>query len=86
MRARGSASPRGVLIGVEDDGAGIAPEQRAAVLARGGRLDQRGEGAGPGLAIVQDVLEAYGWTLLLETSELGGLRVSCRARAGNRIG
>ena len=36
---------------------------RAAVLARGIRLDQRGEGAGLGLAIVQDVLDAYGWTL-----------------------
>jgi len=30
------------------------------------------------LAIVQDVLDAYGWTLQLGASELGGLKVSCR--------
>jgi len=45
------------------------------VLARGGRLDQRGS-AGLGLAIVQDVVEAYGWTLKLDSSELGGLRAT----------
>lgn len=48
-----------------------------AVLGRGIRLDQRGEGAGLGLAIVQDVLDAYGWTLHLSRSELGGLKASC---------
>jgi signal transduction histidine kinase len=51
------------------------------MLERGARLDQREEGAGLGLAIVQDVLEAYGWALLLETSELGGLRASCHPKA-----
>jgi signal transduction histidine kinase len=45
------------------------------MLARGGRLDQRGS-AGLGLAIVQDVVEAYGWTLSLGISELGGLRAT----------
>lgn len=33
-----------------------------------------GEGAGLGLAIVLDVLEAYGWRLVLDTSDLGGLK------------
>jgi signal transduction histidine kinase len=51
------------------------------MLERGARLDRRGEGAGLGLAIVQDVLEAYGWTLLLETSQLGGLKASCRPKS-----
>ena len=41
---------------------------RPTVLARGGRLDQRGS-AGFGLAIVQDVVEAYGWTLKLDGSD-----------------
>lgn len=61
-------------ITVEDDGPGIAPAERARVLERGARLDERGEGAGLGLAIVQDVLSAYGWQLSLAESELGGLK------------
>ncbi len=61
-------------ISVEDDGAGIAPAERVRVLERGVRLDERGEGAGLGLAIVQDVLSAYGWQLVLTGSELGGLK------------
>jgi signal transduction histidine kinase len=73
-------------IAVEDDGAGIDPTLRAAMLQRGGRLDERGEGAGLGLAIVQEVLEAYGRTLQLETSKLGGLKVSCgKNRALNGV-
>ncbi|TQF26627.1 histidine kinase [Bradyrhizobium sp. UNPF46] len=61
-------------ITVEDDGPGIAPAERSRVLERGARLDERGEGAGLGLAIVQDVLSAYGWRLVLAESELGGLK------------
>lgn len=61
-------------ITVEDDGPGIAPAERSRVLERGARLDERGEGAGLGLAIVQDVLSAYGWQLVLTDSELGGLK------------
>ncbi|WP_051448359.1 sensor histidine kinase [Bradyrhizobium sp. WSM1417] len=61
-------------ITVEDDGPGIASAERARVLERGARLDERGEGAGLGLAIVQDVLSAYRWQLVLTDSELGGLK------------
>ena len=32
---------------------------------------------GSGWPIVQDVLDAYGWVLHLDHSELGGLKVSC---------
>ena len=47
------------------------------MVARGARLDEREEGAGLGLAIVQDVLDAYGWRLTLATSEqLGGLKAT----------
>ncbi len=35
-----------------------------------------GEGAGLGLAIVQDVLNAYGWSLDLAKSELGDLKAT----------
>jgi len=62
---------------IEDDGEGIAPPARASVVERGMRLDERAEGAGLGLAIVQDVLEAYCWRLTLGKSEtLGGLEVA----------
>ena len=66
----------GPSIVIEDDGAGIAPEQRLRVLERGARLDQRGDGAGLGLAIVQDVLNAYGWRLDLTNSDSGGLKAT----------
>jgi len=61
---------------IEDDGPGIPPAQWPRVLKRGIRLDERGEGAGLGLAIVQDVLNAYGWRLDLAKSDLGGLKVT----------
>jgi signal transduction histidine kinase len=66
----------GPSIAIEDDGPGIAPEQRQRMLERGARLDERGDGAGLGLAIVQDVLGAYGWRLDLAQSELGGLKTT----------
>ena len=66
---------------IEDDGPGIAPAERARMLERGARLDQRGDGAGLGLAIVQDVLGAYGWRLELATSDLGGLKATIAAAA-----
>ncbi|OYX79312.1 MAG: hypothetical protein B7Y77_02050, partial [Bradyrhizobium sp. 35-63-5] len=58
------------------DGPGIAPEQRRRMLERGARLDRRGDGAGLGLAIVQDVLAAYRWRLDLGPSDLGGLKAT----------
>ena len=66
----------GASIVIEDDGPGISPAQWPRVLERGTRLDERGEGAGLGLAIVQDVLTAYGWRLDLAKSQLGGLKAT----------
>jgi signal transduction histidine kinase len=66
----------GPSIVIEDDGEGISVAARSSVLQRGVRLDERGEGAGLGLAIVQDVLEAYGWRLDLAASDLGGLKAT----------
>lgn len=65
------------MIVIEDDGPGVSEEARTRVLERGIRLDQRKDGAGLGLAIVQDVLEAYGWRFVLGTShDLGGLQAT----------
>lgn len=69
--------PDGAVIVIEDDGEGIAPAARGSVVERGIRLDEREQGAGLGLAIVQDVLETYGWRLALgKSEELGGLAVT----------
>ncbi|QWG18284.1 HAMP domain-containing histidine kinase [Bradyrhizobium sediminis] len=83
-RVRIAATADGRGITVEDDGAGIPEAVRPTVLARGGRLDERG-GAGLGLAIVQDVVEAYDWTLRLDTSELGGLRATIEPNASTGV-
>jgi signal transduction histidine kinase len=67
----------GPCITIEDDGPGIAPSARADVMERGVRLDDRAGGAGLGLAIVQDVLEAYGWRLSISSSDrLAGVIVT----------
>jgi signal transduction histidine kinase len=76
QQVRVGADASGQTITVEDDGPGIAAAERARVLERGARLDQRGDGAGLGLAIVQDVLSAYGWRLELAASDLGGLKAT----------
>jgi signal transduction histidine kinase len=81
-RVRIAAGDRGASVVVEDDGQGIKPDHMSLVLERGIRLDERGGTAGLGLAIVQDVLDAYGWELRLSRSELGGLRAAIAPRAG----
>jgi signal transduction histidine kinase len=40
------------------------------------RLDAEAEGAGLGLTIVRDIIDAYKGELTLGRSELGGLRVA----------
>lgn len=64
-----------LVITLEDDGPGIATEQRNVVLARGVRLDESTPGSGLGLAIVADLAGLYGGTLALDKSPLGGLLV-----------
>ena len=63
---------------VEDDGPGIPDHQAETVLARGGRLDVTKSGAGLGLAIVGDLVDAYGGSLALRRSPLGGLAAELR--------
>ena len=66
----------GYRLWVDDDGPGIAAERREAVLGRGTRLDEQVTGHGLGLGIVRDMVEAWGGSLSLEDSPLGGLRVA----------
>lgn len=71
----------GYALWVDDDGPGIAAERREAVLGRGTRLDEQVAGHGLGLGIVRDIVEAWGGSLALEDSPLGGLRVAIRLPA-----
>ncbi len=63
-----------VVLTVDDDGPGLAPGMREAVLQRGVRADEAAPGSGLGLAIVSDLAELYGGTISLEDSPIGGLR------------
>src|SRR4051794_11110956 len=63
-----------VLITVDDDGPGIDPALRQAVLQRGVRADEAAAGSGFGLAIVRDLAEVYGGSIALVNSPLGGVR------------
>jgi signal transduction histidine kinase len=58
---------------IEDDGPGLAPEQTEAALSRGQRLDESKPGSGLGLSIVVELARIYGGSLKLDRSELGGL-------------
>ena len=65
----------GLRIVVEDDGPGIPAERIAHVLQRGVRGDERVQGHGIGLAIVQDIVHGYRGELHVGASEeLGGAR------------
>lgn len=71
--AIGSGSAR---ITIEDDGEGVSDGQSAAMMRRGQRMDLKGTGAGLGLAIVQDILEASKASISLSEGATGGLRVT----------
>lgn len=57
---------------VEDDGPGIEPSRWSELLQRGVRGDERVEGHGLGLAIVLELVSAYGGEISISKSELGG--------------
>ena len=65
----------GLRLRVEDDGPGIAEDRIAHVLQRGVRGDERVQGHGIGLAIVQDIVRSYRGELHVgRSAELGGAR------------
>ena len=67
-----------ILITVDDDGLGLAPELRTAVLQRGVRADELAPGSGFGLAIVRDLAELHDGSIALDASPLGGVRAALR--------
>jgi signal transduction histidine kinase len=65
-----------VRLTIADDGPGVPPAMIDRIGERGVRSDERPGGAGIGLAIVRDILEAYGGALRLENRPEGGLRAT----------
>ena len=63
-----------IVIAVDDDGPGIEPTMREAVIRRGVRADEAAQGSGLGLAIVRDLAEIHGGSISLEDSPMGGAR------------
>ena len=71
----GSGRRTGLELVVEDDGSGIDEGNVEHLLQRGVRGDERVQGHGIGLAIVQDILRAYQGELSVTRSDtLGGAR------------
>jgi len=64
-----------VVLAIEDDGAGLRPDQMAQVLRPGERLDEAAPGFGFGLSITRELAELYGGAVELAASPSGGLRV-----------
>lgn len=72
-----AAEPKQRLeIVIEDDGPGISEADRARVLERGVRADEKVPGHGLGLAMVRETVDLYGGRLAIEKSGLGGARIS----------
>jgi len=63
-----------VTITVDDDGPGIPLKMLEAVLQRGVRADEAAAGSGFGLAIVRDLAELHGGSVVLSRAPAGGAR------------
>jgi signal transduction histidine kinase len=80
--AADTARGRRLHIVIDDDGPGIDPDRRDAVMARGTRLDESVPGTGLGLAIAHELVDLYGGRLTLGSAAIGGLRVEVDLPAG----
>jgi two-component system, OmpR family, osmolarity sensor histidine kinase EnvZ len=71
-----------IILHVDDDGPGIAPQDYEEALKPFSRLDpsrnQNRKGVGLGLALANDAARSHGGSLTLDKSPLGGLRASVR--------
>ena len=72
------ASRPGLWLRVEDDGPGIDEAQWERLSQRGSRGDEQVEGHGLGLAIVMELVTAYGGEVSIGHSEMGGAMISVK--------
>jgi signal transduction histidine kinase len=70
------------VLRVADDGPGVPARRIDELGQRGLRLDQKTPGSGMGLAIVQDIVSAYGGRVDFANQAGGGLAVSIHLPAG----
>jgi len=78
-----NAARPGLLLSIEDDGAGIPEDNIRHILQRGGRGDEQVQGHGIGLSIVQDIIHGYrGELQIARSQELGGARFTVRLPPG----
>ena len=77
-----SSTESELVVSVDDDGSGVPPVDRERVFDRFVRLDdsrtREDGGSGLGLAIVTELVQAHGGTVVMGSSELGGVRVEVR--------
>jgi signal transduction histidine kinase len=71
-----ASSPEQMTLTVEDDGPGLPPDRWGDALKRGQRMDEHTPGSGLGLSIVDELARAYGGSVALGASSLGGLKVT----------
>ena len=76
-RVRVSATSRGGRLGIAigDDGPGIEPAAVERLMERGMRADEGRPGHGLGLAVAREICRAYGGTIAVVRSPLGGAEV-----------
>jgi two-component system sensor histidine kinase PhoQ len=67
---------------IEDDGPGINKTDWARLVQRGSRGDERVEGHGLGLAIVTELVVAYGGEVEIDQSSLGGAKIKVEIPPG----
>ncbi|AGB30536.1 PAS sensor protein [Natrinema pellirubrum DSM 15624] len=66
---------------IADDGPGVPPAERTDILESGYSTDP--DGTGFGLAIVSEAIEAHGWSITVEESAAGGLRLAVSFEDGD---
>lgn len=71
---RASAHGRGVVLEVEDNGPGVAPEVRAELFEPFVTTKEVGKGTGLGLAVCRGLVESVGGSLVLDTEFARGAR------------
>jgi two-component system sensor histidine kinase PhoQ len=78
VKVKATQQGKALLLQFDDDGEGIAEADRHFVLERGARADTVKSGQGIGLAVVVDIVSAYGGEMTIDRSEWGGASIKLR--------